>query len=73
MTTVPKSVDLVLLVDDNETDNFISKRIIEILGILCLLLVVVASWRKEQGWMNSFPEGLIKNIGTDAGIWSVPV
>ena len=30
MTTVPKSVDLVLLVDDNETDNFISKRIIEI-------------------------------------------
>ena len=28
---------------------------------------------KEQGWMNSFPEGLIKNIGTDTGIWSVPV
>lgn len=28
---------------------------------------------KEQGWMNSFPEGLIKNIGTDKGIWSVPV
>jgi glucose/mannose transport system substrate-binding protein len=28
---------------------------------------------KEQGWMNAFPEGLIKNIGTDAGIWSVPV
>ena len=28
---------------------------------------------KEQGWMNVFPEGLIKNIGTDDGIWSVPV
>jgi glucose/mannose transport system substrate-binding protein len=28
---------------------------------------------KEQGWMNAFPEGLIKNIGTDKGIWSVPV
>lgn len=28
--TVAKSVDLVMLVDDNETDNFISKRIIEI-------------------------------------------
>jgi glucose/mannose transport system substrate-binding protein len=28
---------------------------------------------KEQDWMNSFPEGLIKNIGTDKGIWSVPV
>lgn len=30
MSSEPKSVDLVLLVDDNETDNFISKRIIEI-------------------------------------------
>lgn len=28
---------------------------------------------KEKGWMNAFPEGLIKNIGTDKGIWSVPV
>lgn len=28
---------------------------------------------KEQGWMEVFPEGLIKNIGTDKGIWSVPV
>jgi len=28
---------------------------------------------KEQGWMNVFPEGLIKLIGTDKGIWSVPV
>ncbi len=28
---------------------------------------------KEQGWMDVFPEGLVKNIGTDAGIWSVPV
>jgi glucose/mannose transport system substrate-binding protein len=28
---------------------------------------------KKQGWMNSFPEGLIKNIGTADGIWSVPV
>jgi CheY-like chemotaxis protein len=28
--TVEKSLDLVMLVDDNETDNFISKRIIEI-------------------------------------------
>ncbi|MFW2366791.1 MAG: ABC transporter substrate-binding protein [Desulforhopalus sp.] len=28
---------------------------------------------KQQGWMNSFPKGLIKNIGTDKGIWSVPV
>jgi glucose/mannose transport system substrate-binding protein len=28
---------------------------------------------KEQGWMNVFPEGLVKLIGTDKGIWSVPV
>jgi CheY-like chemotaxis protein len=30
MQTVTQSIDLVMLVDDNETDNFISKRIIEI-------------------------------------------
>ena len=30
MTTFHKSIDLVMLVDDNDTDNFISKRIIEI-------------------------------------------
>jgi CheY-like chemotaxis protein len=30
MNTDLKSIDLVMLVDDNETDNFISKRIIEI-------------------------------------------
>jgi len=28
---------------------------------------------KEMGWMEVFPEGLIKLIGTDKGIWSVPV
>lgn len=28
---------------------------------------------KEQGWMEVFPEGLIKLIGTENGIWSVPV
>ena len=28
---------------------------------------------KELGWMDAFPEGLLKNIGTDKGIWSVPV
>lgn len=28
---------------------------------------------KEQGWMDAFPKGLIKNIGTESGIWSVPV
>lgn len=28
---------------------------------------------QEQGWMEAFPAGLIKNIGTDKGIWSVPV
>ena len=28
---------------------------------------------KEQGWMNVFPKGLVKNIGTEKGIWSVPV
>ena len=28
---------------------------------------------KEQGWMDAFPKGLIKLIGTDKGIWSVPV
>jgi len=28
---------------------------------------------KEQGWMDVFPKGLIKLIGTDKGIWSVPV
>ena len=30
METLDKIIDLVMLVDDNETDNFISKRIIEI-------------------------------------------
>ena len=29
--TTTKAIDLVLLVDDNDTDNFISKRIIEII------------------------------------------
>lgn len=28
---------------------------------------------KKEGWMKSFPEGLVKLIGTDKGIWSVPV
>lgn len=28
---------------------------------------------EEEGWMKVFPEGLIKQIGTDTGIWSVPV
>ena len=28
---------------------------------------------KEQGWLKVFPEGLVKQIGTDQGIWSVPV
>jgi len=28
---------------------------------------------KEQGWLDVFPKGLIKLIGTDKGIWSVPV
>ena len=28
---------------------------------------------KEQGLMDSFPEGLVKLIGTDKGIWSMPV
>ena len=28
---------------------------------------------EEQGWLKVFPEGLIKQIGTDKGIWSVPV
>ena len=28
---------------------------------------------KEMGWMDVFPEGLVKLIGTDKGIWSVPV
>ena len=30
LTEATKTIDLVMLVDDNETDNFISKRIIEI-------------------------------------------
>ena len=28
---------------------------------------------KEQGWLDAFPAGLVKQIGTDTGIWSVPV
>ena len=28
---------------------------------------------KEKGWLEAFPEGLVKNIGTEQGIWSVPV
>lgn len=28
---------------------------------------------EAEGWMNAFPEGLVKLIGTDKGIWSVPV
>jgi hypothetical protein len=30
MIQIQKSIDIVMLVDDNDTDNFISKRIIEI-------------------------------------------
>jgi glucose/mannose transport system substrate-binding protein len=28
---------------------------------------------EKEGWLNAFPEGLVKLIGTDKGIWSVPV
>ncbi len=28
---------------------------------------------EEQGWMESFPQGLLDLISTDEGIWSVPV
>lgn len=28
---------------------------------------------EKEGWLKSFPEGLVKLIGTDKGIWSVPV
>ena len=28
---------------------------------------------QEQGWMEAFPQGLVTLIGTDKGIWSVPV
>lgn len=28
---------------------------------------------KQQGWMDAFPKDLIKLLGTDQGIWSVPV
>ncbi len=28
---------------------------------------------EEEGWLDVFPEGLVKLIGTDNGIWSVPV
>ena len=28
---------------------------------------------EEQGWKDIFPEGLVSLIGTDKGIWSVPV
>ena len=28
---------------------------------------------EKEGWMDVFPAGLLKNIGTDQGIWSVPV
>jgi glucose/mannose transport system substrate-binding protein len=28
---------------------------------------------KSEGWMKSFPKDLIKLLGTDKGIWSVPV
>lgn len=28
---------------------------------------------QEEGWMKAFPKGLLKYIGTDKGLWSVPV
>ena len=28
---------------------------------------------KEKGWMDSFPKDLVKLLGTEDGIWSVPV
>ena len=28
---------------------------------------------EKEGWMKAFPDGLVKLIGTDKGIWSVPV
>jgi glucose/mannose transport system substrate-binding protein len=33
----------------------------------------LSSLFKEQGWLEVFPPGLIKQIGTESGIWSVPV
>ena len=33
----------------------------------------LTSLYKEEGWMEIFPKDLIKLIGTDSGIWSVPV
>ncbi len=36
-------------------------------------MVDLTSLFKEQGLMEAFPKGLIKLIGTDKGIWSVPV
>jgi hypothetical protein len=41
MVTATKTVDLVMLVDDNDTDNFISKRIIEITEFAKSVLVKV--------------------------------
>ncbi len=33
----------------------------------------LSSLFKEEGWLDIFPKGLLKNIGTADGIWSVPV
>ncbi len=33
----------------------------------------LASLFKDEGWLDAFPKGLVKLIGTDKGIWSVPV
>ena len=33
----------------------------------------LTSLYEEQGWMDIFPKDLVKLLGTDEGIWSVPV
>ncbi|MDH5397336.1 MAG: response regulator [Cyclobacteriaceae bacterium] len=53
------SIDLVMLVDDNETDNFISKRIIEITGF-AKDIVVKNSGQSALDYLRQYQEDVDK-------------
>lgn len=63
-----KAVELVMLVDDNDTDNFISKRIIEITGFASRIEVknsgksALDYLRENQGNMDGIPNLIFLDI-----------
>lgn len=65
---MPKQVDLVMLVDDNDTDNFISKRIIELAGYADRIEVknsgksALDYIKENQGQLGNIPDLIFLDI-----------